>query len=96
MVIYDPLAYNSRPEFYIDYQPDPDEKEYQKDWIFVNGRLLGQAMTNPNGQGFNLYLDKAMVDEDGEDVHIMNKLRTFPTMEDLRDFVESNAGTLSS
>lgn len=96
MVIYDPLAYNSRPEYYIEYQADPDEKVYQKDWIFVNGRLLGQGMTNPNGQGFNLYLDKQMIDEDGEEVHIMNKLRTFPTMEDLREFVESNAGTLMS
>tara|TARA_A100001035_G_scaffold58812_2_gene43805 strand:- start:16490 stop:16783 length:294 start_codon:yes stop_codon:yes gene_type:complete len=96
MVIYNPQVSTTRPEFNVTYKMDPDEKVWHKEWIFFNGLLFGQIITNIDGEGFILYKYTPQKLEDGETVQIMTRLRTFPTVQDTKDFIQSNVGTLYS
>ena len=58
--------------------------------------LFGQICTNIDGEGFILYKYMPQQLEEGEQVLILSRLRTFPTVQDTKDFIQSNVGTLYS
>ena len=96
MVIYNPQVTHNRPEFDVTYRLDPNEKVWHKEWIFFNEMLFGQIVTNIDGEGFILYKYMPQELEEGEQVLILSRLRTFPTVQDTKDFIQSNVGTLYS
>ncbi len=96
MVIYNPQVAPNRPEFDVTYRLDPNEKVWHKEWIFFNEMLFGQICTNIDGEGFILYKYMPQQLEEGEQVLILSRLRTFPTVQDTKDFIQSNVGTLYS
>ena len=96
MVIYNHQVAPNRPEFDVTYRLDPNEKVWHNEWIFFNEMLFGQICTNIDGEGFILYKYMPQQLAEGEEVLILSRLRTFPTVQDTKDFIQSNVGTLYS